>query len=405
MMPPKGLDEMQLTGGKGSRWTVAGRWRAGMEDAEESPLGPGQLGPVYAEWLERKRPGAYEQIYAQRRRPEYRDQSTAIVNCLAAEEYVDHWIGENTWNYIGRNHDRPWFAWCGFCGPHPPYDPPEPYASMYPQDEMPVPPLLRARQRNVPGADYTSRFDGENGEPLIRKIIAYYWGMMTFIDDMIGRIMDTLTRRGLWEHTLVLFTTDHGEMLGDFGKTGKGNFLERVIRVPYIVVPPTVTLPSPLVGEGPGVRAPSGVRTYDGLVEHVDLVPTVLDYAGIEQPGELPGQSLRPILEGRPADFTPKPFVICEHGSADLVHRSQCLRTDRYKYVFSTPDRRVEFYDLQEDPQELANAAGDPRHAAEIQRHAKLFIDHRLRTETNAWKCGLAAQTPSLETWGLPPRV
>ncbi|HEV2124163.1 MAG TPA: sulfatase-like hydrolase/transferase, partial [Chloroflexota bacterium] len=178
MMPPKGFDETALTMGKGARWTVA----------EGSPFGPSQLGPVYAEWLERKRPGAYESIYEQRRRPEYKENVTAIVNTLAADEYVDYWIGENTWNYLARDHDQPFFLWCGFCGPHGPFDPPEPYAGMYDPDSIPVPPLLRARQQNVPGGERATRFDREDGERLIRKIIAYYWGMMTFIDDMMGRI-------------------------------------------------------------------------------------------------------------------------------------------------------------------------------------------------------------------------
>src|SRR5262249_26959382 len=81
LLPPLGFDETALTLGKGARWTVS----------HGSPLGPSQLGPVYAAWLEGKRPGAYESIYAQRRRPEYRDRATAIVNTLAADEYVDYW--------------------------------------------------------------------------------------------------------------------------------------------------------------------------------------------------------------------------------------------------------------------------------------------------------------------------
>jgi arylsulfatase A-like enzyme len=146
-------------------------------------------------------------------------------------------------------------------------------------------------------------------------------------------------------------------------------------------------------------------------VEHVDLVPTILEYAGVAQPAELPGRSLRPVLEGRAesADATtvaPKVLIICEHGVAGpsgAIRRTQCLRTERYKYVFSSADRAVEFYDLQEDPQELVNVAADPAYAAEIRRHAELFIDHRLRTETNAWKCGLAAATPqSLDPFGVP---
>ncbi|MGH2368601.1 MAG: sulfatase family protein [Chloroflexota bacterium] len=396
MVPPKGLDEMRLTMGKGARWTVS----------SGSPLGPSQLGPVYAEWLEQKRPGAYEQIYAQRRRPEYREQAGAIVNTLAADEYVDYWIGENTWQYLDRaadTPDRPFFAWCGFCGPHPPYDPPEPYASVYPIDEMPVPPLLRARQRNILRGDRPRRFDREDGEALIRKIIAYYWGMTTFIDDMVGRIMEVMTRRGLWDNTLVIFTTDHGAMLGDFGQTGKGNFMEQVIRVPYLVVPP---------GPSDSSQERSPQRTYDGLVEHVDLVPTILDYAGIAPPAELPGWSLRPVLEGHTSDFAPKDHISCEHGVVQgdgAIRRLQCLRTTRYKYVFhgstgsSDTGHGVEFYDLESDPHELVNVAADPAYADQVARHAELLIDHRLRTESSAWKCGLATTTAQpLDPFGLP---
>jgi arylsulfatase len=397
MMPPRGLDEMQLTMGKGARWTVA----------SGSPLGPSQLGPVYAAWLEQKRPGAYEEIYAQRRRPEYREQAGAVVNTLAADEYVDRWIGENTWEYLDRmadDPDRPFFAWCGFCGPHPPYDPPEPYASMYPVDEVPLPALLHARQRNVPRVDGPGRFDRADGEALVRRIIAYYWGMMTFIDDMLGRITAVLTRRGLWDTTLVVFTTDHGAMIGDFGQTGKGNFMEQVIRVPLLVVPPGA--PPRAADRVPG-------RAYDGLVEHVDLVPTILDYAGLAQPGELPGRSLRPVLEGRPGDVAPKEYVVCEHGVVQgdgAVRRLQCLRTARYKYVFNgapagpgASGHAVELYDLETDPLELVNVAADPAYAHQVALHAELLIDHRLRTESNAWKAGLGAGTAQpLDHFGVP---
>ena len=208
---------------------------------------------------------------------------------------MDYWVGENTWEYLDQVHDRPFFAMCGFCGPHPPYDPPEPYASTYDPASIPVPALLRARQQNVPEDErQKGRFDQEDGEGLIRTVIAHYWGMVALIDDMVGRIMEVLTRRGLWDNTLVVFTSDHGDMLGDFGKLGKGNFREPVIRVPFIVVPPGG---SPAGADGVnGVNGTGGrrPRSYDGLVEHVDLVPTFLDYA------ELPDN-------GRPARTQPAP--------------------------------------------------------------------------------------------------
>jgi len=411
-LPPRGWDETQLTMGKGARWTVS----------EGSPLGPSQLGPVYAEWLEQKRPGAYEQIYEQRRRPEYRERATAIVNVLAADEYVDCWIGENTWNYLerpetghgsgsgGGGSAKPFFLWCGFCGPPGPFDPPEPYASMYDPAKIPLPPLLRARQKNVPGEDTRKgRFDRDDGEDLVRTIIAYYWGMMTFIDDMMGRIMDVMTRRGLWDNTLVIFTTDHGEMLGDFGRGGKGNFTEPVIRPPYIVVPP---------GSRPN---PDGKpREAHGQIEHIDLVPTILDYAGLPQPRELPGISLRPALEtDTAAAAIGKPAVLSDDVSGDQKTRRKCLRTERFKYVLTTDNRAlaqqerrasgggsshpfVELYDLQKDPHELVNVAGESAYRDEVQRHAELLLQRLFETERNAWNSGgsLAAQPEERDHFG-----
>ena len=131
-------------------------------------------------------------------------------------------------------------------------------------------------------------------------------------------------------------------------------------------------------------------------MEHVDLVPTILDYAGLGTAPELPGQSLRPILEGRPEAFRPRAHVICEHGvpaPAGAIRRQQCLRTERYKYVLSAPAGPgeapfVELYDLQEDPQERVNVAADPAYRDEVERHARLLIAHRLETESNSWKAG-----------------
>jgi arylsulfatase len=428
-MPPRGWDETGLTLGKGARWTVAGKWRDGMDDAEESPLGPAQLGPVYAEWLERKRPGAYESIYAQRRRPEYREQAQAVVNTLAADEYVDYWIGENTWRYLERpetgSAERPFFLWCGFCGPHGPFDPPEPYASMYDQGQILPSPTLRARQQNAPGAARQSRFDKEDGEALARKITAYYWGMVTFIDDMVGRIMEVLTRRNLWENTLVVFTTDHGEMLGDFGRLGKEVYHESVTRVPYLVVPPGSqsgaggrgSTSSPQTAETGGRTAESddgaGPRFVDSFVEHIDLVPTILDYAGIPQPRELPGMSLRPVLEDPSGSTTPttRDSVLCEHVTNDRQVRTKCVRTDRYKLIYGGPQeafengQSIQLYDLERDPLETTNVAGDPSYSDVVQRHLDLLL-HRLSwSESTPWNSGGAAKARPAEDvdhWGRP---
>jgi len=130
MMPEKGFHEMKVTGGKGQRWTRS----AGL------PIGLGPLGRDYAAWLEERHPGGYEAIYQQRRQPEYKAYRTAITNVLPLEEYVDYWIAENTTEFIERDHEKPFFVWCGFCGPHGPIDPPQPYDTLYEIDEVVLPP-------------------------------------------------------------------------------------------------------------------------------------------------------------------------------------------------------------------------------------------------------------------------
>jgi len=347
MVHPKGYHEMALTGGKGARWT----------QPEGLPIGPGPLhyvnptykGPNYKTWLEARHPGGYEQIYAQRRQPEYRQHLTAIINVLPEEEYVDYWIASEAIAFLKRHKSsQPFFLWIGFCGPHGPFDPPRRYAEMVPIEEMPLPetyladvsdkPAFLQRQRN-------RRFARED-TTLIRRCIAYYYAMITQIDDRIGCIQKALDENGQTEHTMIIFTSDHGDMLGDFGMMGKGNFFEWVIRVPTIVVLPA--------------RFKQVGHCFDGLVETMSLAPTVLDYAGIERPPEMTANSWRPILEGKNDG---EAAVLCEYVSNDRRLKGKCVRTARYKFV--TWGRSIgELYDLQEDPLEQHNLYDDPGHSS-----------------------------------------
>ena len=222
MMPERGFHDMQVTGGKGGRWTKS----AGL------PIGLGPLGRDYAAWLEAKRPGAYESIYEQRREPEYKRDKTVIANVLELEEYVDWWIAQSTIEFMRANRERPFFAWCGFCGPHGPIDPPAPYDTMYSPDDVELPPNYAFTENGE------RRNTTADQDRLARKFMAYYWGLVHLIDDMMGRIVSSLEELELLQNTLIIFTSDHGEMAFDFGRLGKGNFHDPVIRVPFLAVPP-----------------------------------------------------------------------------------------------------------------------------------------------------------------------
>lgn len=337
MMPDRGFDTMQVTGGKGARWTQS----SGL------PIGPGPLGPQYAAWLESRNPGSYERIYEERRRPEYRQLMTALPFPLPASEHVDTWIGNNVVDFIN-NQEGPWFAWCGFTGPHGPLDVPAEYLDRYHPDDMPDP------------VDWTinlhDRFPYRNRQPKAgtpeelakaRLWTAYYHALMDLIDDQVARIAAAMDERGLWENTLVLYTSDHGDMRGDFGLYGKGNFYEPVTRVPTFVVPP----------------GGASVERCPDLVEMFDLAPTIMDYAGLPIPQNMAAHTLRPELEsgsgGREAVFG-------EYMTNDRQTAGVYCRTDQYKLVLWSRDGETggELYDLKEDPLEVNNRYAEPAMAA-----------------------------------------
>ena len=325
MYPEKGFDRQELTGGKGVRWL----------QAQGQRIGPAPLGPAYAAWLEAKRPGAYESIYAARRAQEpYRDIGL-FENPLSNAEYVETWIAERSAQVLReRPADRPFFLWSGFCGPHDPWDPPEPYRSLYRPEDQTLP-------DEFPGwPSWRGRWD----EAAVRRMRAYYLGMVTCIDDHIGRLLGELRTSGLYDETLIIFTTDHGEFLGERGRTGKGLFFDSILRVPFIIKPPRST----------GFRP----RRLDQVTENFNLAPTILDYAGLTPPAAMTARSLRPLIEDRPgAAAACRPAAFSEFASHDRLTRGKCIRTATHKYVRWLPSGREELYELAGDPLEKENLA------------------------------------------------
>ncbi len=338
MFPPRGFDYQKLTHGQGARWDVP----------YGSPLGPAQLGDEYAHWLEQQNPGAYARIYEQRRSDEYKRNLGAVTSAVAFEESVDYWAAENAIEFIRESGERPFFLWYGLCNPHTPVDAPGKYASLYDPGEIP----LTEKYRNRPNPD-----EGPS-ERVVRRWIAHYYGLCTMVDDLVGRVIEELKKRNLIENTLVLFTSDHGEMMGDLGRFGKGNFLEEIIRVPLIVRPPA---------------GDERVAEIDRLVELIDLAPTVLDYAGLPVPEAVQGESLRPLVQTGEGG---KDAVLGEFTANDRSLHGKCLRTERYKYVHWTGGRPAELYDLREDPGEWSNLAGDPAFRELLAEMQGRLIEH-----------------------------
>ncbi len=275
-------------------------------------------------------------------------------------------------------------AWClhlSHLRPHPPLVAPAPWHDLYKPDAMP----LSHRQADVATeskahpwlAWHLTRSMGLGGMPLHhqQQAKATYFGLIAEMDHHLGRLVAHLKKTGQYDRTLIVFTADHGEMLGDHWFHGKDGYYDPAFRVPMIVKAP----------KG-GARA----AVVEEFTEHVDVMPTLCDLVGLEPPDQADGVSLRPFLEGKlPASW--RGAVHFEYDFRDVVGSAPetglglkldecCLavwRGERFKYVHFAGLPPL-LFDLKADPGELRDLAGDPAHQGTLLEAAQALLSHRL---------------------------
>lgn len=258
--------------------------------------------------------------------------------------------------------ERPFALVCSFHGPHFPIEVPEPYASLYNPAAVPRPASFDDALEGKPQGQRTHpwlQLARHLSWPEWQRVIAHYWGFCTFIDALIGRVLDALDETGLAERTLVLATADHGEMAGHHRMFDKGPyFYEDVMRVP-------------LVWRWPG-QITAHAEAHGLLVSHVDVVPTALDLAGVPPVAGAPpfqGRSLAAVLGGSAAPRG-EPAVFGETTPGDLPNpqaHARMIADGRWKFVYR-PGDVDELYDLQTDPEELRNLAREASAARQLAR-------------------------------------
>jgi len=241
--------------------------------------------------------------------------------------------------------DQPWLLGAGFHRPHDPFVVPQKYFDLYPReslrlhrdppDQTPAPPL--AVGFGGMGEAFARFTDRERAEFLR----AYYAGV-SFLDAQVGRLLDVLDEKQLWDRTVVVFIGDHGYHLGERGWWNKNTLFERSCRAPLLIAAP---------GVKPGVAR--------GLVEFVDLFPTLVDLCGLPVPPGLAGHSLRPLLEDPSRPGKPAAYTLVTRGPGQ---RGDSVRTDRWRYT-EWSDGRRELYDHTVDPEETRNLADQPQYA------------------------------------------
>jgi arylsulfatase A-like enzyme len=284
-----------------------------------------------------------------------------LVNRRVGEKFSSELFADTTIDFLrGRNGgDDPFFAYVAFTAPHDPRQPPEKYAKTYYDDRPPLPGNFLP-QHPFNHGQMTGRDEELAAWPRSREVIsdqlAEYYGMITHLDEQVGRILTALKETGLAENTIVIYAADHGLAMGSHGLLGKQSVYEHSMRCPLIV-------------RGPGV--PQG-RSTDAMTYLLDLGPTILDLAAAGTIDGAEGKSLRGIWEGKVEKVRDSIFLPYQ----DLM---RAVSDGRWKLIRYPRIDHTQLFDLEHDPLEMKDLAADAAHRGQVERLMNLMEEWRQR--------------------------
>ncbi len=310
---------------------------------------PGCYDDAYTKWVERVAPEQLPQVRTMLPpaavlwgKQGYSEvpRNTHEPYCFAADADLTHtaFVTEQVCDFLRRQpKDTPYFAIAGYYAPHPPLNPPREYLARVDRDKVRLP----AVGEDEPVSRELQHMTAEKW----RDVACAYLAMVAQVDDGIGEIMDCLRQRGDLENTVLVFTSDHGEFLGDHGRIQKGMpGHDCITHVPCLVAYPG--------------RIPAG-RVCSALTEAVDIAPTLLDFCGVQTPSFMQGRSLEGLLTGRTEQH--KQAVLTEY-FGEHGDRQTTVRTKDYKYYCAEQGQEL-LFDLAKNPEETRNCVDDPDYA------------------------------------------
>jgi choline-sulfatase len=329
------------------------QWLAKLEQSSPAAIAPGTA--VLPEW-----------------RPFY-DHAAIWLNSMGLpygstdERMYGTYLARQAADFLSRNHNQPFCAFVAFHETHSPFHFPVDFGNRCSAANI-VPPDPPSDSTDVPLV-FEDLTQAEK-----QGIIASYYMSASFMDKNFGIVLDALDASDLADRTLVIFTSDHGYMLGQRGRFEKHCCYEPAIRVPLFMRLPDGT---------------AGGQSRRELVSLIDLVPTLLEFCGIEQPSELPGRSLLPLMTGRGSDG--HDFVVAHYSGNEeaclvderwkVIYRTgNHLRTDGYRARTAPNVATVELYDLQDDPEETRNLAVEPAERQRAECMLARLADHMQAT-------------------------
>ncbi len=318
----------------------------GLEDVHETtgPMATRKVQSYMTDcWAEGGWHEVFKEDYADRLRRRGDNPFFVRASPLPVDLYPDSYVGRKAVEYIQEYDDgRPMCLFVGFPSPHDPWDAPGEYATMYDREKTPEPIPWPAQGRSLPPHIRDMEdFQPMNGSTLenIRGIRTNYYGKISLVDHWIGRILDALDEKGLLDNTLIVFWSDHGEMLGDHRRLWKSTFHESSMRVPLILRWPD--------------HFEKGVSS-DALVEIIDVYPTLMEVLDLGKVQRCLGESLLPLLIDPRASFRDLQLSEIAHAG----ERRLCIRTQGHKYAVRENGDGYMMYDLGQDPHEQNNIIG-----------------------------------------------
>lgn len=338
-----------------------------------------------------------EELEAQPPWRPFRDHARIWLNsaCLPVdawdEDMESAYFARETANFLNQTRGEPFFLMVSFQEPHSPYRFPIEFASRHEPESFGAPAVSKSEEWQIPQIFRDLTPEEKRG------IQAAYYTSVEYLDLNVGRVLEALERSGHGEGTIVIYTGDHGYMLGQHGRFEKHCSYEEAIR-------------SPLVIKAPGFTTPN---THSiAMTELIDIVPTVLELCGRPIPESVQGRSLVPILQGRDASL--RDAVTIEYAE----NEEAAIRTERYKLVYITGNRqrqdgyktaiatgrRILLFDMLNDPSEIANLADQPECAEIVRGLLARLADHMARTDPEPEKVPKVSDPAAILDFCLRPR-
>ena len=291
-----------------------------------------------------------------------RDLAEGVLSAQrVGEKFSSELFADSAIEFLrGQDGRKPFFAYVAFTAPHDPRQPPEKYRELYYKKKLPLPPNFLAQLPFDNGMMRGGRDENLGAWPrtegMIRDQLAEYYGLITHMDEQIGRILAALKESGQAENTFVIFVADNGLALGSHGLLGKQSVFEHSMRTPMILA---------------GGKIPKGKSTMAFTYVH-DLFATICDLAEVTAPGNLESESLRALWEGKKERLRESVFL-------PFLEVQRAVRDERWKLIAYPKIGYLQLFDLKDDPHEMRNVYGRAEYSGEVRRLRGLMEEWQRR--------------------------